>query len=337
MTVEWSVRFGVSVVLAASVGVGCSPPPEPPSPEDGGTPQEDVEAEDSTADGGDEPADGSARDVASDDVADQDGDLGDADSEDASDGADGEAPTDTARRDGGRDATETSDSASDTRDTISTDGADAGQCGNVGHGTPSQIAKTPRSETNLERLALTLTDKVVAPQSIYDRVVRDVKQIRSNHSEVAGIDYLGPHDGKTLIVKAADKQTKQAIDNGTFGEWSCLNRHYVEKSVDHLFDRTFTLELKGIYDLKLVAGDYDALPSLEYAETNRRAGDGPTICASRSGDTYHYIFDEASGDCPSGCIDHEYWYFEVTVGGTISTQKYWDGSGDRPSWMSNCN
>jgi hypothetical protein len=40
-------------------------------------------------------------------------------------------------------------------------------------------------------------------------------------------------------------------------------------------------------------------------------GDGSFVHIFQSGDGFRLVLVRGSGDCPAGCIDHEYWYFET--------------------------
>lgn len=212
---------------------------------------------------------------------------------------------------------------------------DAGACQGAGHGTPQEIASTPRKNANLELLSLTLTNKVVAPTRIYKRVTRDVAKIKKKNSRLSSIKHRSPHDGKTLLLDVSG-QTQQAIQNGTYTDWDCLNQHYVKKSHSTpSYGSYVKLELKGLYDVGIVGKDYEALRGIKNAGPNRRIGDGPTICAERKGDVYHYVFVDAWGDCPSGCINHKYWYYTVDGSGTV-TKKGESSNNGNPSWAKIC-
>ena len=259
--------------------------------------------------------------------------------QDTSDVSERDTIADTSETDAADTSTE--DTGADS-DTGSADVADTSTSPDTsstcGHGTASEIASTPRPDANLELLSLTLTDKVVAPAPIYERVTRDVEKIRKMYEKVSGIDYLPLHNGKSLIVQP-DNATMTAIENGSYTAWDCLNNHYVKQGQRKLGSGNFlVLELKGVYDLSIVGGDYAALPGIKSAEPNGRVGDGPTICAKREGDVYHYVFDKAWGDCPAGCINHQYSYFTVDDGGTVTKEGEWErGGGSRPAWLDICN
>ena len=52
----------------------------------------------------------------------------------------------------------------------------------------------------------------------------------------------------------------------------------------------------------------------------------------RSATMGSYLFRKAEGDCPSGCIENEYWYFEVTRDG-IRYVGTWNGDSHAvPAW-----
>ena len=43
-------------------------------------------------------------------------------------------------------------------------------------------------------------------------------------------------------------------------------------------------------------------------------GDGSLIYAFAEADGFRVVIKRGSGDCPAGCIDNEYWYFDTTAG-----------------------
>ena len=54
-----------------------------------------------------------------------------------------------------------------------------------------------------------------------------------------------------------------------------------------------------------------ALEGIGYAEPNVHLGDGPDIEASMSQGIWHVVVRNAWGDCPSGCVDEELFFFTV--------------------------
>jgi len=182
----------------------------------------------------------------------------------------------------------------------------------------SELAATPRANTNLELLALKFSSGVVAEQAVYDRLVRDVALITAREPSVADIDYYAPHDGKQLFLQT-DARTLSQMQAGTYRAWSCLNGTYGLVSSDFSSGviSFATLTLKGIYNLVRVSKDYAALPGVQSASANVGGGDGSTICVVREDSVWHYVFDRASGDCLAGCTEHEYLHFTVSSAGTV--------------------
>jgi hypothetical protein len=201
--------------------------------------------------------------------------------------------------------------------------------GYVGRGTAREIAATPRADVNLEMLALSMTSGLTASQLVYERVVRDVGAIRSAYPAVASIGYFPVHDHQSVIV-GFDPPTAADVAEGNYTAWDCANTWYGLQSLNVRASLT-QVNLKGIYATPQLATEYGGLPGVRSAEPNYFGGDGPTICGTIDGDTYHYVFDEASGDCPAGCIDHVYSYFTTDAAGSITIRDTWDNSSGAPA------
>jgi hypothetical protein len=94
------------------------------------------------------------------------------------------------------------------------------------------------------------------------------------------------------------------------------------------------LEFEGVYDIPLLAERYAGLPGVEDASEEILLGDGSTLCVTPGEPTWHYVVDQGSGDCPAGCIDHDYHYFMSTADGAVTPSGSWTRrSGDSaPSW-----
>jgi hypothetical protein len=88
----------------------------------------------------------------------------------------------------------------------------------------------------------------------------------------------------------------------------------------------------GVYALRQLAEAYAALARVESVSPESVGGDGPTICVARDADVWHYMFDEAGGDCPAGCTEHIYYYFRTDAEGTVVSGEPWiiDPSGEAP-------
>lgn len=59
---------------------------------------------------------------------------------------------------------------------------------------------------------------------------------------------------------------------------------------------------------------YSSVEGVEHAEPDSRLGDGPDVEVSRSQGAWYAVFRGAWGDCPSGCIESELFFFIVEGG-----------------------
>jgi len=217
------------------------------------------------------------------------------------------------------------------------DGAAHVQCGDD-LATDEELALTPRADSNLEQLAIVATRRVVAGQTEYDRVVRDVAAIREERPDLRGIGFLSAI-GQGLIVRA-DETTIAEMQAGIYHGWDCLNVRFRVKEMMFGTNTMGTpdrarLEFDGVYHIPLLVERYATLPSVESAGGESRIGDGSTICVTPGEQDWHYVVDQGSGDCPSGCIDRDYSYFVTTTDGTVTPSGSWASrSGDpTPPWI----
>lgn len=199
------------------------------------------------------------------------------------------------------------------------------------------IWSTPRGDENLELLALSLEpDRLVASDGMYERVVRDVGAIRALDPDLADIAYRPYDDARSLIFQASDTVMEE-MASGEYDAWDCPNLFYAATAIEtHSF--SVSVRFKGVYRMSRLVGEYEDMPSVEYVGRNGMMGDGPTICASFEGELVHYVFDDAWGDCPAGCIAHDYTHYTVDADGAVTLSGEWDNSGDDPApeWVSVC-
>lgn len=204
--------------------------------------------------------------------------------------------------------------------------------------TDEELALTPRDDLNLEQLAIVATGRVLAGQEQYDRVVRDVDAIREARPDLQEIGFL-PAFGEEIIVRA-DETTIAEMEASRYEAWDCLNRRFGVTEMTFGTDGAGTpdrvrLELDGVYYTPLLAERYAELPNVLQASSEGVIGDGSTICVTSGESDWHYVVDEGSGDCPLGCIDHDYSYFVTASDGTVTPSGSWTNrSGDpAPSWV----
>ncbi len=206
--------------------------------------------------------------------------------------------------------------------------------GYVGQATLADLDATPRSRPDLEQLAIYLDGTFTARQSTYDRLLADTAAAAALHEDVVGIGYRSPFAHDTLLV-GGTAATKPAMADGTFDAWDCENDWYGLNEI-RVHSGFVALVFPGTFDMTALAAEYSDIPGVSYAEPDARIGGGSSVCANPDGDVWHYVYDIGSGDCPSGCIDHQYVYFVSQADGTVTHEGSWNSNapiGTRPAWV----
>lgn len=203
-----------------------------------------------------------------------------------------------------------------------------------GQGTVAAIALSPFANAEVEALAIEASGKFVAPKDVYERIVSDLALIRSQNPSVQGIQALVSWLPDELLL-SFDAEGMASVQAGTYTDWDCANAYYglLRKEVQSSF---VLLHFDHLFNAPLLASEYATLPHVDNAEPNGIVGDGNDVCVSIENDTrYNYIFDSGSGDCPAGCINHQYWGFSTGGDPAMLTAlgTYVRGQGNPPAWF----
>lgn len=200
-------------------------------------------------------------------------------------------------------------------------------------GTTTEIARTPRANRKLEQLAIRLSHSIVAKESIYQRLVRDVGKIHMEYPGTANINYFPIVRGSVILLHMTSGAREQ-VERGQYHAWDCLNRHYKLSSFQVTPRGAVRLEFSGEFAGRQLASLYAGLPGMEWAEPIVAIGDSSTICVTPDRGIWHYVFDQASGDCASGCSNHDLTYFTVSDDGRVHVLDQWNNRSAeaRPSW-----
>ena len=185
-----------------------------------------------------------------------------------------------------------------------------------GQGIREEILATPRAEPNVEHLALVLGGGLTADPAIYERLVADLALIHhllpptqyaafSAHLAVNFQIYVEPD---RMFVEL-DDAAAEAVAEGAYDAWDCLNAWYGVEEVDlrdlEAFGYVY-LEFDGVYDLRQVAEDYEGLAGIERAGPDTWfhdyiLADLPEICVERQGDVWTYFLLAGEDDpVPTG-------------------------------------
>lgn len=278
-----------------------------------------IESDDDDDDAADDAATtGVDDDDGDDDDGDDVGTTGDDDTGGDTDATAGETGTDTGADTGG------------------TDTGGAATCEDYeGAATPDQVAMTPREDEEAELLTLEATEQVVAPEATYLRVLTDLDAIRELAPDLEEITARASYDPSALLLEV-DDATADLIQDGTYDAWECPNTLYRVSEIDTELLPALpfvVLTFEGRFYIPALVPDYTELEGVISAEPDGVVGDGNDVCLSIEGETHTYVFDEASGDCPAGCIDHTYWGFEVDPEGNVTALGMFSNEDVEPGWF----
>ncbi len=186
------------------------------------------------------------------------------------------------------------------------------------------LRATPReSITYAENLAVTAIGGFVASEADYLRIRADVSALPSPFSYVPPVAV----DGKALTLQL------DPIPYSEVRESRYLRSAYRPCAL-RVYDLHFTyfqpdlhvvhLFLKGTYNTRLLVPQFRRLPGVvaAYADQLSRFN-GPTYCLTAEGAHFHYLLDDASGDCPAGCQQHTYYHFESLPGSKPQLVTQW--------------
>jgi hypothetical protein len=169
-------------------------------------------------------------------------------------------------------------------------------------------------------MALCLSGDLRPPGSLSYRVQTDLTMIRADFGEqhpiVDTLTFIPPWVPSCIMI-GFDEASAQQVLNDEYRAWDSLNQEYgVNEISKDLLDwiHVAVLYFDGILHPKRLGALYGPLPGVRYVEPNGRIGDWSNIYPRLEGEQITYLFRHGWGDCPSGCIHDEYWYFTFEEG-----------------------
>jgi hypothetical protein len=183
---------------------------------------------------------------------------------------------------------------------------------------PSSILdQTPRADGEAEAVALWLSGELVAPQSTYEKVHNGLDAVRRDFGDsipaLTRTYFVAPWvPGELLLILTEDAWA--ALRRGEYHDLDSLNAYYRATKVDTSLIPSFRLmivQFEGRLHPERLAEAYAKVPSLERADPNGQWNNTSDVYPWLAGDGMTFLFREGWGDCPSGCIYNQFWYFRV--------------------------
>ena len=189
------------------------------------------------------------------------------------------------------------------------------------HEAADQVVLSPREDRDAERLALKLSDQLVARQSDYERVHRDLKLIRSKFPRMKRIKTLGRFGASSMTLHMKTEHLDQ-ITAKTYRGLRCLNASFGGRFGYRFHsDHKVGVKFSAIYHPLRLAELYQLHPDVISADARKSlygGGDDIKLIPDHVNGTYRYEFTHAWGDCFSGCLYYQVWGYDVTKEGQVS-------------------
>jgi hypothetical protein len=185
----------------------------------------------------------------------------------------------------------------------------------------------------LEALAARVSNRVVAEPVVYERILRDMGALRALWP---GLGFVGSYfPGAFGLVIETDRDTLDQMRRGNYDAWDCLNTLFRVTEIRYPRWTMLYISFAGTYDLQVLAAEYEKLPAVQRAKPDWFAGDWGDVCVTPGPDEWNYVFEEASGDCASGYIDHTYHHFVTLATGEVKRDGIFKYHHDaqRPDWF----
>ena len=175
------------------------------------------------------------------------------------------------------------------------------------------LSVTPMENAEAELAALWLSGEIVAPTSLYERIRDDLAMIRAEwgdsvpETEVTFRMWWEP----SILEAGFSGPTFDSIMDSTYHAWDSLNEFYRLTDYSSSFSPFVRLSFEGRLNALRLVDIYKGLPGMFWVANSEYVGDWPVMLPVKDRRTMKYFFRNAWGDCPSGCLYSDVFYFTV--------------------------
>lgn len=182
----------------------------------------------------------------------------------------------------------------------------------------SILDQTPKEDYEAEAAALWLSGDLVAPEEIYRTLHKAYAAVRGGFSDsipaLTRASFVAPWEPGKLLVKVSEG-ARAELRRGDYGDLDSLNTFYRSTRIDTSLlaaIRWMIIGFEGRLHPERLKEAYESIPSVENASPNTMWNNTRDNYPWLLDDGVTLLFREGWGDCPSGCIDNQFWYFRVT-------------------------
>ena len=192
-------------------------------------------------------------------------------------------------------------------------------------GTATDPAAIGEARVLAERILRRQSDRLLFEEAPRNALIREIGQVlarvRECYPALATIRVRHRRSPVTLLLGVEtglfDAIARGRDESGVSGNgaFDALNAKLGVRKI-RLFPslRMVALETGPRVNVDAAMKAYLAMDGVISAEPDARPGDGPDIGAAMSGGLWHVVLRQAWGDCPSGCMNAELFFFTVDGG-----------------------
>lgn len=174
---------------------------------------------------------------------------------------------------------------------------------------------SPRDSREAELLAVETSGEFLAPDALYDRIVRDLALIRDFDPRTITVVHDERWAPNQAIVKLIDGMGTEEYDE--------FNRFYQAVDCDNLFSTWWVVTLPDVViNAVVLSARYAELPEVELAEPNFLIGTDDETTVTPGEGAYRYRLEDGFHDCFDGCDCFRIYEFTVTDGGDVTLDSY---------------
>lgn len=172
-----------------------------------------------------------------------------------------------------------------------------------------------------QQIALESSGELLAPESLFQRIEKDLAAIRAQYPAVAEVTHTHKWQPGKLIIQNVKKDALDKINTSAFGP---------SQSQAIFQDTIYLVTFQKAYNPEKLSELLQKELGIEGARPDGVVGGSSSITLTRDeSGKYTYEFMKGWGDCFSGCINKHFWTF--TVGPEENSVKLIEERGDDPN------
>ncbi len=187
---------------------------------------------------------------------------------------------------------------------------------------PGNCDCTLINESEAKYLAMYLSNEITPPVDLTRKVGYELCAIRTTYgNQITNLNkiFFHMHSHHHEFIVYFDEATFQQASSNNYQDWDDLNVEYSVSPEFHSCLGLFwcVMSYEGDYHPRKLAELYASLPGVIGSTHNALLGVNLNIIALQNESDINniaYLFWQGWGDCPSGCIYSQYWYFTFENG-----------------------